>query len=750
MITNRFRLALEQLTRSDWETFERLASIFLASEFSALRTVASASGDEGRDAELFSPEDEPTVMIQYSVTEGWKKKIRETLKRLKDTKPNTKILVYVTNQEIGAKSDDSKILARKDGISLDVRDKNWFLERVLGNDSREKAAEELAIVKVDPLLALKGVADKKPSELSQDEAVTAATFLALQWQDDNRDKGLTKLAFEALVRASLIDTDSENRLKREDIHSKIHQFLPSHPVEVVSKYINSALRRLTKKTIRYWEARDEFCLAHEEIVKYKEFRAHSILSESTLIEALKHVFFNIKSLHDSIPNGNEELIIKALRSIAQKVLLERSQAFALAVQSGSLSELADNDFTNVIVTEISDIKLPKIKGLDWVQVLRTGVRMILTSNNSVIQEYLRSLSDSFTLLAFLKKTPDVQKVVEKMFSSGSIWLDTTIVLPLIADTLLKEYDSDVGRFTRMIDAAKDVGFKLYVTPGVVEEIERHMNRAKTCAQMINGKWQGSVPFLLEKFIVSGRSRASFAQWLENFRGDARPLEDISIYLSDEFKINTRSLEDESQNASHELRHALEQIWSERYKHRQEKYGAVLDDIAVTRLIAHDVECYSGVVGLRKKQASSPFGYNEWWLTVDKQAFDLKDKLKARMSDAVPDSPVMSADFMVNYLAFGPSRRKVDKIKESHLPVLMIMGNTSYLTPELLQEAERLREQYSEMPERVIRRHVRDFLDGAKSKIGPVSNLGINGKELDEIDESLQLASPSISYNDKNK
>ncbi|ARD61168.1 hypothetical protein Y71_15020 [Kosakonia radicincitans DSM 16656] len=687
-------------------------------------------------------------MIQYSVTEGWKNKVRETLKRLRETRPNTQILIYLTNQEIGAKADDLKIAARKSGISLDVRDKNWFLERVLGNDAREKAAEELAILKVDPLLASKGLTDKKSSELSQDEAVTAATFLALQWQDDNRDKGLTKLAFEALVRASLIDTDTENRMKRCDIHSKIHQFLPSHPAEVVSKYIDSALRRLTKKTIKHWESLDEFCLAHEEIVRYKEFRARSILSESTLLEAMRHIMDNIKSMYKSIPIENEDLIIKTLRNISQKVLLERSQAFALAVQSGSLSELADNDFTTVIINELNDVKLPRIKELDWIQVMRTGVRMILTSNNGVIQEYLRSLSDSFTLLAFLKKTPDVQKVVEKMFSTGNIWLDTTIVLPLIADTLLDEYDSDVGRFTRMIDAARDVGFKLYVTPGVVEEIERHMNRAKTCAQMINGKWQGSVPFLLERFIVSGRSRASFAQWLENFRGDVRPLEDISIYLSEVFKINIRSLEDESQNASHELRHALEQIWGERYKHRQEKYGAVLDDMAVARLIAHDVECYSGVIGLRNKQASSPFGYNEWWLTVDKQAFDLKEKLKTRMSDRVPDSPVMSADFMVNYLAFGPSRRKVDKNKESHLPVLMIMGNTSYLTPELLKEAERLREQYSEMPERIIRRHVRDYLDGAKSKIGPVSHLGLNGKELDEIDESLQLASPSINVIDK--
>jgi len=34
------------------------------------------------------------------------------------------------------------------------------------------------------------------------------------------------------------------------------------------------------------------------------------------------------------------------------------------------------------------------------------------------------------------------------------------------------------------------------------------------------------------------------------------------------------------------------------------------------------------------------------------AFDLKDELRQRMNSELPDSPVMSADFMVNYLASG--------------------------------------------------------------------------------------------------
>lgn len=52
MNSRRLELALKELQSSDWRLFEKLCSAFLSSEFDDLRTTASPSGDEGRDAEL--------------------------------------------------------------------------------------------------------------------------------------------------------------------------------------------------------------------------------------------------------------------------------------------------------------------------------------------------------------------------------------------------------------------------------------------------------------------------------------------------------------------------------------------------------------------------------------------------------------------------------------------------------------------------------------------------------------------------
>ncbi|WP_345844231.1 hypothetical protein [Shewanella algae] len=738
MSSKRFLLALEMLKPSDWLDFERLASIFLASMFDDIRVTANSSGDKGRDAELFSPYKEPKVMIQYSVTAEWSAKIKHTIERLKTTFPDANYLVYVTNQEIGAKGDTLKATVRKEGIFLDILDRNWFVDKQTASKSMESAAEELAEKIVDPFLSKKEVAKVLPSELSSQESMAAITYLNLQWQDDNRDKGLTKLVFEAVVRAALIGTSQEKRLTRQEIYKKVGDLLSNHKEETIEKFVNTALARLSKSTIKHWKAQDEFHLSHEETTKYQEFKANSLLSESTLNNALDTIIADTLGEEKSLSDDNKNTLRESLRNLTTNVLFERSQAFAIAVHSGQLSSLADSDFAPAILKELNQIDLPNVKGMDWRVFFRKGIREILTTQDRVILEYLRSLSDSYTLLAFLQQTPDVQRVVEKMFAFGNVWLDTTILLPLISDTLLIADGLEIGRFTRMINAAKDIGLKLYVTPGVIEELERHMNRAKTCAQMQNGHWNGSIPFLLEKYISSGRSKNTFASWLENFRGEMRAEEDISIYLREEFQINTRSLEDESNRASEELRHALEQIWHERYKYREQKYGTILDENAVTRLISHDVECYTGVLELRRQQKESPFGYTDWWLTVDKQTFDLKEKLQRRMIGQVPDSPVLSADFLVNYLAFGPLRGKIVKETESRLPLLMILGNTSYLTPELMHEAESMRENLKDLSERVIRRQVRDKLDQAKAKIGPISMQGLSTVNSDELEDSLQL------------
>ena len=729
MITNRLQLALERLHPSDWHRFERLASAFLASEFDGLRTTASPAGDEGRDAELFVYATEPKILLQYSVATDWGGKIRQTVRRIHETFPGALALVFVSNQVIGASADRIKREVRKDnGLSLDVRDRNWFVERVLGSPSREKAAEELAQAIVDPYLASTGVTVYAPSVLSAPEAIAALTFLGLQWRDDIREKGLTKLAFEALVRAVLATTDSEHRMTRGSVLEGVCRILPGHRPEHVHRFVDSALVRLTKRAIRHWKKEDEFCLSYEEKLRVNEYKIHAALAERDLLAEIGEIIQAILSPRQDLVAYGADLA-KCIRAATDAVILQRSQTFAIAVHTGSLGGLVSDDFTDVLLGELSRSSLPRIQGIEWLDALRTGVREVLLSETPAVQAHMRSLADAYTLLAFLRQTPDVQAAVEKMFAHGQIWIDASVVLPILAEPL---FDGQSGRFTRMLEAARDAGLELFITPGAIEEVERHMNRARACACMDPQRWYGSVPYLLERYVASGRSPTSLATWLENFRGDVRPEQDIADYLNEEFGIATRGLEMERDAAAPELRHALQTLWYEIHRKRRECQGAPIDDMVITRLVEHDVECYCGITYIRSKERASAFGYNAWWLTVDRKAYDLKPKLRDAMKAEPPDSPVLSADFMVNYLAFGPVRRNVAKATEAHLPLMMELETARYLTPELLGEADTLREELKDLPDRVVRRRVRDYLDKARRRLGPIAKAGVRALD-DEVE-----------------
>src|SRR6266542_512919 len=241
MKRERFDLALDRLPSSSWQQFEALASAFAVIEYSSLRTLASTSGDQGRDGALHMPGNENGVILQYSVTTSWEVKIRATAKRLSEEFSDVTELIYVTNQIIGPKADGIRRELRRDfNLFLDIWDRSWFLDRVNTHPQREAAAERLAEQVVDPLLAEEGIISTKAHVLTSDEAKAALVYLTLQWQDDIRDKGLTKVCFEAMVRAVLRGTDSDHRLTRAEVHSRIQSILHGTDPATLIPHVDSA------------------------------------------------------------------------------------------------------------------------------------------------------------------------------------------------------------------------------------------------------------------------------------------------------------------------------------------------------------------------------------------------------------------------------------------------------------------------------------------------------------------------------
>lgn len=705
--TKRFELALERLHQGDWERFEELCRQFLISEHPNLRTL-TGSGEKGRDATLFCEVGVSSLAFQFSIQEDWKGKINKTATTISREFPATRILAYLTNRKVGPKSDAlAKEVLEKHALVLDVRDCSWFLDRVNTTAARENAAEELARAVADPFLANEGIASRRPEMLTSEEQGAAIVHLGLQWEDDIREKGLTKLCYDALVRSALRHTSSAERMPRRRLYRVIEGLLPTHDQTRLREYVDAALKRMAKHTIRHWVKEDEFCLTHQEVLRQRERLSQAELEATHFEQELQGV------LMDALPDVNENgagLLAQRGRRVIEEFLLSQGEAFATAVtldqHPAQACDLGETLTKDIGVTPLHPDELYDARAMT------RALEEVVSVPSETMQVFLRRTADAYTLLAFLHETPDVQRAVLKLFGHGDIWLDTTVVLPVVAEAL----DLTEGTpFTDIFHAARDCGLHLHVTEGVVEEILGNLNYSLTCAQTARSEWRGRIPFLYSEYIKAGREPSELANDLNRFRGRKRPEQDMSEFLEEEYGIRTTSLAEEVARAEDTLRIAVTEEWRSA-KEERKRSDDDSDPDRLRQLVQHDVENYVGVLVRRKQNEDRTYGYTAWWFTLDKIAFEMQARLRARLTETPPDPPVLGVDFFLKYLSLGPMRSRLSK--DDHLKLPIAVYEDGFDVPmELLEIAEKIREENSRLPSYVIRRKIRDALDEARQTLG---------------------------------
>ncbi|KJC55481.1 hypothetical protein UB31_00430 [Bradyrhizobium sp. LTSP849] len=705
-------MALGGLKPSDWERFERLASTFLASEWPKIRTMASAGGDGGRDSELFCADGVSNVVIQYSVQYDWAAKVHATVTRLQETFPDATLLVYVSNQLIGAKADALRTELSKKGIYLDIRDKSWFVERCNLDQSRSAAASELARVIVDPLLEASGVKHNAASALSGQDARTAHHFLEMQWRDENASKGLTKSSFEALVRSALQGSDNEKRVSRDEVHARVGRVLPQHSREQLYPYVEAALKRLTKLAIRHWPKDDTFNLSFEETERLKDRKA----SVALLVEAFDGDLDELLQAHSELNVAKRSEVVELLHRIIEHYFLRQGEKFASALAHDEDFSLNDEDI-GLVVKELSP-KGKLVTGRDNVQFLLHIITTLMASPSEQTKEYLRLLADTYTLFAFLEEVPDVQKVTKKLFNHGQFWLDTSVLLPLFAEQALPE---SLRPFTALFKQAHASAITLRVTPGILEEIERHLNLCVTYTR--ESVWKGRVPYVVARYLFAGKPLNGFVSWVEQFRGNHQPIQDIADYLGDEFGVE---LDDPivSEALDEQVVAAVREYWKKIHQDRRGGLEAPFS-INANRLAEHDSENFISVLSDRRMQAGkSPLGYTTWLLTLDSAARRMLQGLEWEIREKIKHLPIISVDFLLKYLAFGPSRDRVAQTAD-RMPYVFI-DPVMEVPKELLEVAAATRNESQNLPERIVQRRIRDALDRERMKLGPVQIAGLDG------------------------
>jgi hypothetical protein len=225
--------------------------------------------------------------------------------------------------------------------------------------------------------------------------------------------------------------------------------------------------------------------------------------------------------------------------------------------------------------------------------------------------------------------------------------------------------------------------------------------------------------MLSVYAMHGYDPLHFRSFLEKFRGDNRPVDDIADYIGESFGIQMADIAEDARRQNIELQRAVLEAWQEIHIKRRADHPEG-QDIAL-RMARHDADNYLGVIQRRHTMGSGHLGYTSWWLTLDRRAFTLIEALPLHLLGR-GQSPVMSADFLANYLAVGPLRGKVANAED--IPLSLDAAVIESMSPELFEEARRIRQQHAGSPEHVIRRKVRDGLDDAKRRTGELHDRGL--------------------------
>jgi hypothetical protein len=684
MNRSQFELSLSHTKPSDWAHFESLCSGFLASDHPSMRTMASPSGDGGRDSQLYNPDGQNIVCAQYSVTESWDTKIKNTKKRLLENFKDVKILIYMSNQEIGAKGDSVKSELQKEGIFLDIRDKNWFLDRFNADEHKASSAEEFFERIGRPYLEGQQVISTKRAALSNQESKAALVYLGMQWEDANTDKGLTKLSYEALVRSVLRNTSAQKLMSRAEIHGAIHLLLPSQSLETIAKYADAALNRLNKTVFKYKKDEDSFHLAHEEHLRLTEKLIEQDLQEIALDQEISS---SVRLYSENIPDNAILLLTKVTKQVLDLSLLKAGENFATSVLAGLIHKLDKDVVSSLILEKVAEQGSALAKWANQSpKIVTAALADTIKSQNDAVRKHLKILSDTYTLFAFLRETPDVQKATKKIFSFGKIWLDTTLILPLLADQLRE--DDSARRFSYIIKNLVASGVQVFLSEAAVNEVLNHIRLSLACAGL-GQQWKGRIPYLFSQYIQDGRDRSRFADWAGQFRGFERPELDIKEFFLEEYGIKYEELSLDYSGADEKIRFAVDRLWREAHKTRRGNMKVVADSETLDILIRNDVVSYLGIVERRKRETSTELGYQNWWLTIDSTAWAIHESL-AQEFPTPPSSPLMSLDFIVQNMSFGPIKNQLTRSAEQLLPTLLDFDISQVVPSEVLKVADDVR------------------------------------------------------------
>ncbi|MEX2581202.1 MAG: hypothetical protein WD342_19250 [Verrucomicrobiales bacterium] len=691
--TERITFALNHVSATGGWDFEVFCNAFLSSEIEGLRPVGGVH-DRGRDAVIYSSQENETTFLQYSITEKWEDKIKKTIATLKNNDFDVKELIYCTSKSIIARATDVRKYARSNGVSLDIRDRSYFVANANSSSSTLSACEEFAGKYCDPITT-RAVAEESLGPPQADPEVKAAlTALSAELVTRNDGKSLEKIGMEALLEYSLRAANPDNPKSRSKIHDDFIKMIRSHPTDTIKARVDGMLSRLSSRNgrIKHHKSKDGFTLEFSErerlsdrYLEISELRRNATEDMGEMLDA--HISENEIDYAVEKKHFLEDIFTLALaylyKSADDSVSAISSRDYSGA-NSLSLFEFVEAQFSDNSVSLLTDESHSRLEQID---ILPPLLDKCFSTPTTAIQQYLNKASRTYEFLFSIQELDKIRDSVARLVSACKILLDTNILVQCLCDYIRPSEERSV---IKMLHQCRDLDTELFATSETITELyaqirtARGIFKAKLRGQQIYGNSE-----LVDAYLYHNRGQfTGFEQFSEAFCGFDDPRLDLKEFLKAELGVEFDEFDDERNQIDHER---LEALTSVLYARRPQKFTKEL----LIELSRNDAK----ILLLTEQLRSRPGSSRQWWLlTRDKRLHRLDHEI--RESEAM--SLTMNPNYFTKYLGLY-SRNEGDA-----LPLAFDMAAKGFIPDELIEGLESLEREIQNLPQYRQKRKLREF------------------------------------------
>jgi hypothetical protein len=173
-----------------------------------------------------------------------------------------------------------------------------------------------------------------------------------------------------------------------------------------------------------------------------------------------------------------------------------------------------------------------------------------------------------------------------------------------------------------------------------------------------------------------------------------------------------------------VRLAVSTYWQEVQSRRRREQGVF--NVSAQKLARHDSEnCLTVISNRLGSRNKTGLGHSSWWFTLDTAAYNMKASLPEEIWREIKYSPVISLDYLMKYLAFGPARDRIS-LNESSASHVFAPAVLDSVPNEVIEIAEKVRVQHKGLAENLVQRRIRDTLDRQREQIGALHQAGLDG------------------------